>query len=696
MMSEKIEKIFLWTIKILSAAILFLPFFIYRPVLYPYIFSKIIVFQILAEIILVLWFALLFYSKEREKYKINWRHPLILALTVFIGVLVLTMFTGADISQSFWSSQERMTGVLTIIHFYVWFLAISSCFSSSSNKKENWKSWKFLLWISLISSFLVGLYGLGQKIGLEFLLKNVAQRMSSTLGNSDFLGAYSLVCFFLALFLFLKSDKKIEKVFVGLLAVFNLIVLTLTATRAALLGLIAAIFLFSFYLIFRKETKKKTKLLVSLFIILIVLGSLFLKINYQKEWMKKAPLFVRRLTQISYQAGEARLMSWGAGLKGFAEKPILGWGWENYNLVFNRFYNPWYLNKGAANTWFDKSHNQVIDLLALTGILGTLFYLTIFVSIFLLFLKLNRRFKIIPGQNDQVEPGQNEEREKIIEGRRDLFGLLILGLMFFGYFIQNLFIFDTPAPLIVFYFSLALVYFLTRDFVLFNSPLTIKKSSVFPLPVFIILILLFLPWGVYKFNLEPFQQSRLGIRAFHTAKQDLKSALYWYEKALAKPCFVNSEIRVYFAKDIAEAHAKINEKTNLDILGQGTEIVITEYEKTVQKHPLNSRHWLYLGQLYGLGAKYNLNYLLKAEIALETALELSPQRQQVYFELARIYYFQKEYKRAVNFLEQAVVLNPEVRESRQKLQEMIGVVEKEAPGLEDLEKAKKFLKYLAQ
>jgi len=695
MMSEKLEKIFLWAIKILSAAILFLPLFIYRPVLYPYIFSKIIVFQILVEIIFVLWLVLLLYSKEREKYKINWRHPLILALTIFVGALILTMFTGADISQSFWSSQERMTGILTIIHFYVWFLAISSCFSVSSNKKENWKSWKILLWVGLINSFLVGLYGLGQKIGLEFLLKNAAQRMSSTLGNPDFLGAYSLVCFFLSLFLFLKSDKKTEKVFVGLLAVFNLIVLTLTATRAALLGLIAAIFLFSFYLIFRKETKKKIKLLVSLFIILIVLGSLFLKINYQKEWMKKAPLFVRRLTQISYQTGEARLISWGAGLKGFAEKPILGWGWENYNLVFNRFYNPWYLSKGAANTWFDKSHNQVIDLLALTGILGTLAYLIIFVSIFFLFLKLNRRVKLMPPQNYQVEPNQNKETEKGMDYRRDLFGLLILGLMFFGYFIQNLFIFDTPAPLIVFYFSLALVYFLTRDMAIFNSSLR-KKFSVFPLPVFIILILIFLPWGIYKFNLEPFQQSRLGIRAFHTAKQDLKSALYWYEKALAKPCFVNSEIRAYFAKDIAEAHAKINEKTNLDILGQGTEIVITEYEKMVQKHPLNSRHWLYLGQLYGLGAKYNLNYLQKAKTALETALELSPQRQQIYFELARIYYFQKEYKKAINFLEQATVLNPEVRESQQKLQEMIGVVEKEAPDLEDLDKAKKFLKYLVR
>jgi len=111
-MSARLEKIFLNIIKIGSAMILFLPLFIYRPVLYPYIFSKIIVFQIIAEIIFVLWLFLLLYAKNNEKYKINFKNPLIMGLTLFMGVLILTMFTGVDMGKSFWSSQERMTGVL--------------------------------------------------------------------------------------------------------------------------------------------------------------------------------------------------------------------------------------------------------------------------------------------------------------------------------------------------------------------------------------------------------------------------------------------------------------------------------------------------------------------------------------------------------------------------------------------------------
>ena len=144
MMSARLEKILKLTIKVGVVAILFLPLFVYKPVLYPYIFSKIIVFQIIVEIIFVAWLFLMIYCGK--KYRPNLKNPLILALTIFMGLLILTSFTGVDIGKSFFSTQERMTGVITMIHFYIWFIVLSTLF-----KKK--KDWMFFLWEHYLALF---------------------------------------------------------------------------------------------------------------------------------------------------------------------------------------------------------------------------------------------------------------------------------------------------------------------------------------------------------------------------------------------------------------------------------------------------------------------------------------------------------------------------------------------------------------
>ena len=203
----------------------------------------------------------------------------------------------------------------------------------------------------------------------------------------------------------------------------------------------------------------------------------------------------------------------------------------------------------------------------------------------------------------------------------------------------------------------------------------------------------------WRFNLEPFHQSRLGALAWNTAKVDFNSALYRYQQALTKSCFINADTRVYLAQMIAEGHGNIGETTtpdDLQMLGLGTELAIGEYKKNLQEHPFDARSWLYLGQLYGLGVKYDRSYIKEAKKALNRALELSPDRQQVYFELARIFYYEKNYAEAFSLLEQAVILSPEVEESRNKLKKMVEVVQKEKPDLAELAKAEKFLEYLGK
>ena len=143
MINSRVEKFFLNIIKTGIILILFLPLLVYRPVLYPYVFSKILSFQFIVEIIFIIWLFLALYFGK--KYRPDWKNPLVIALTIFMGILFLTSLTGIDSAKSFWSTQERMTGVITLLHFYVFFIILISIL-------KNKESWQKMIWLSLVCS----------------------------------------------------------------------------------------------------------------------------------------------------------------------------------------------------------------------------------------------------------------------------------------------------------------------------------------------------------------------------------------------------------------------------------------------------------------------------------------------------------------------------------------------------------------
>lgn len=641
------EKFLRIIIKLGSGAILFLPLFVYRSVLYPYIFSKIIVFQVIVEILLVAWLFLLIYGSR--KYRLNFRQPLLLSLSIFILVLIISSFVGVDLERSWWSIQERMTGIITLLHFYLWFLILASVFSRK-------KDWLFLIKTTLISSFLVGLYGLGQKIGLSFLLKDGAIRMSATLGNPDFLGVYALLSIFLAGILFLESRQRFWK-FLGIfLGLFNLLILFLTATRGAILAFGFSLFAFFVFLLIKRGTKKKYRISLFIFLCLFIGGSLFLRASQEKEFFQKLPLGIKRIIALDPSDNLARLKSWQIGLRGFQDRPFLGWGLENYNVVFNKYYDPWYLIKGDSVTWFDKTHNQIIDLLACTGILGTLAYLSIFFFLFWLLRK-----KYLESKATEIRAGPQP------------FLIIILILLFVAYFIQNLFVFDTPASLILFYFLLGFSYFVSKPK---QMDLVTEKKNSFPLPVLVFLILLVVPWLMFKVNFEPWQKSKLGIRGVHLNSLDFPAGMKWYGQALEGSSFVDDEIRLQLAKQISEKHAEIDQETtnaDLQVLVQATELTILEFEESIRAHPQDVRYFLFLGQLYNLASAYRPDYLEKAKKILEKAQELSPQRQQIYFALGRTHLSLGNYQKAQELFQEAYLLEPAAGLARNNLMKVLRI-----------------------
>ena len=69
---------------------------------------------------------------------------------------------------------------------------------------------------------------------------------------------------------------------------------------------------------------------------------------------------------LQWPSVQSRLASWETGLRGFAARPLLGWGPENYVVVFGRYAR----GLAATSQSHDRAHNAPIEVAATTGLVG--------------------------------------------------------------------------------------------------------------------------------------------------------------------------------------------------------------------------------------------------------------------------------------------------------------------------------------
>ena len=134
---------------------------------------------------------------------------------------------------------------------------------------------------------------------------------------------------------------------------------------------------------------------------------------------------VDRIVGISLDGGGLESRTAGLRIAGqaFLARPITGWGGENFEVPFQRYQRDGEFVETAPI--LDRAHNKPLDLLATSGFLGFATYMTFWGWLGFLTLRRIRR-----------EPEDSH------------FHALIAGALI-ALFINNLFLFDTPATLLV-------------------------------------------------------------------------------------------------------------------------------------------------------------------------------------------------------------------------------------------------------
>ena len=355
------------------------PLVLFDKLPFPFITEKTLYFRLLVDILLIVWAIVAFQNPEYLPRKT----PLNFALLVLGIVTLLTAILGHDFQSSFWSGLERMEGFVGLFHALIFFFVLS-------NSIKTTPQWHILFLTSCGVACVCVLMGIFK----EFELIEDGERLFSSLGNPTYLGLYLILHLFLVGFVLVNSSTKMRKLCFLLLPILTVGVV-LTQSRSAFLGLLMGGFVLIIFTVFSKNIAPKIRwgfsgLLVALGLIITILWS-----SKNSEFVEKS-VFLSRVVKVasSKTTGVSRLNNWKIAYEGFKEKPISGWGQENYQYVFAKHFLPQMYDDAP---WYDRSHNFLLDWLVSGGILGLLSFLAPFGVMFWFIARSNKFTNIQKG-----------------------------------------------------------------------------------------------------------------------------------------------------------------------------------------------------------------------------------------------------------------------------------------------------------
>ncbi|MFH1286461.1 MAG: O-antigen ligase family protein [Candidatus Magasanikbacteria bacterium] len=626
-MQKKIELI----IKILAGSILFIPLVVISDhFIFPFIVPKIILFRSLILLMTIGFIALLASNWKYYRCRLT---PITLAVGLYLLSFGLSTFIGVDWYHSFWDNHERMLGLFTIVHYILYYVMLSSLL-------REWKDWKWFMRIFLLSGSAVMLVGAWQKfINPEFLLNQDSSRVSSTLGNPIYYSAYGMFLFFVSILLSIKEKGRnmwrVSYVFVGLL---GLMAIFTGGTRGALLGVIAGLgVLFICYALALKEYPKVRKVFIGLiFSGLLVLISLFA--FRQTTFVSHIPT-VGKLVNSSITGGTAntRLMAWGIAADAWKERPIFGWGPNNYFYAFNKYYRTQFLSYGYGETWFDNAHNIVMNTLAVQGAFGVLVYFGLFGTAIFVIWKAKKK------------------------GNVDVHIASIGTAFLVAHLVSNVFVFENPTSYLYFFFFLA---FFNSSSIDYGSTERGSKISVGGLVLGSAVMLLLL----FATNVGPARANNVTLKAIRTIYSG-QNPLIAYESlgGITSPHI--DDIRNDFTRAVVQALSKQLNKADPEKITPIIETTFKELSKNRELHPMDIRVHIQQAQLLQMNAQVNndSSKVLEAEKIIVEAIELSPKRQQLRFMLGTVKTQLRKIEEATLIYEEVLQTDPKIAESWKRL-----------------------------
>ena len=375
----------------------FIPLIFFKTTSELFEFNKIIVLYIFTTLIVGAWAI----KSIRQRKLVFRRTTLDWPIIIYLFVLILSTFFSLDPRTSILGYYSRFNGGLVS---QICYALLYWAYVSNLTKKETSKSIYYILFSTLLASFLAILehFGFFVTCGLMKLgfnqscwVQDVQSRVFSTLGQPNWLAALVTALIPFGLFRSLGS-KKIDLRFFIWAFISNLFFVTLLFTKSKSgLGAIGVEFLIFWGFIFWKE---KFKFVKEFLILNFLFGLSFLLIQspFTGKGLQSPTPVGPALEVGGTGSGIIRKYVWLGALEVFKNNPILGTGPETFAYSFPRL-KP--IDHNLTSEWdfvYNKAHNEYLNALANTGILGFLSYLSIIIASLIMLYK-SKRYELLAG-----------------------------------------------------------------------------------------------------------------------------------------------------------------------------------------------------------------------------------------------------------------------------------------------------------
>ncbi len=692
--------------------ILFLPLLSLPPIFSPPDWGKTIIFRIVFSI-LIFFFIRQILSKKIDvgsKFKAIPKSLKILLISL-LGIFFLATLFSENIHFSFWGSPHRSGGFLNFAFYILLALMAYIIF-----KPRDWKKiWDF----SFAIGILVGIVAILQKLRLfEGILIPYSYRPSSTIGGPIFLAIYLLLLIFLALSFAIKT-KGWKKFFYLFCVLFFLFIVFLSGTRAAYFGGALGVLYFLFFYPANISASQRPKpqaladgrmnannmnrkvfhikwlkILTGVILLLGIIAVWWL--NSQPElpkFINENKLLKVPAQRLLIRGGilgtlDARTPGWKVALQAFKDKPVFGYGPENFSIGFDKYYDPSlpYITQivaGAGTGWWDRAHNFFLDISVTAGVPALLIYLSLFIVLFWQLQKVKKRnfqrssaYSSAGFSDKTVETRNNAEN--YTEQHRTAIVCHGLQATFIAYLGANLFSFDTFSSYLISFlligYSLNLITkfrvvsrLVSRQFSDKTSAKPVHSKIAKYKGVILIVLLIILIWFIWVSAFKPLHiNNQANIADYQSGHGDCPGAIARMEKITKSHSIVDHHIRLKYVDMIGRC---VNESDPV----QSYQLGLRAYEimkENTEIMPTYTRNWIILGiysnflaeKIQEQKPEESQKYLTEADAAFEKAEKLSPKRQETFMEWVKTDLLSGQPEKAKEKAQQCIDINAEFRD----------------------------------
>ena len=474
------ETVLLWLIRGGIVAVLLAPLVVTPSTIYPFVVGKALFSRAIIEIVVGLWMLLVLANPHFRPPR-SW---LLILLALGLAWSFVAACFGVSFQRSMWSDYQRMTGWIDAAHWFAFVVVVVSVFRSAEGVRS---LLNLHLGVGLLVAGSAELLAVARTLELPLPLpEREVRRIGGLLGNSNFLGAYCMSNTLLALgFLAcsvanwhangnwrtktkaLSADQQRNRavdaqppftrtvsrwIFWALVALFSLVALVSSGSFGSFAALGAGLLVLCVAGVWlAKTTAARCAAIVALGAVLAacLIGAAvsvyFIVTLPTDEAAMESYRAYREDTPVGSYVSNAqrlsavqRLEAVEAGLEGIEARPWLGWGSENFLVVWGRAVD----RRAADLEIHDSVHNKIVEEGVGKGLLGVVLYLAPWVLAGMVVVRKIRR-----------------ERAEAALGlaRGEVLFLVFVGATMAAFFVQSQLLFDTAVLTLQFSILFALI-----------------------------------------------------------------------------------------------------------------------------------------------------------------------------------------------------------------------------------------------